>query len=80
MRLIDADLLLQEINGEENQRADKLMSEWYAEMVKRQPIAYDVDKVVDRLEEAQYEDELLPCSLVVEIEEAKRIVKSGGIE
>lgn len=44
------------------------------------PTAYDVDKVVEQLEEAKYEDELYPCNLCVEIEEAKRIVKSGGIE
>ncbi len=48
--------------------------------IEEQPTAYDVDKVVERLEEAKYEDELYPCNLAVEIEEAKRIVKSGGIE
>ncbi len=44
------------------------------------PTAYDVDKVVEQLEKAKYEDELYPCNLAVEIEEAKSIVKSGGIE
>lgn len=48
--------------------------------IEEQPTAYDVDKVVERLEEAKYEDELYPCNLAVEIEVAKRIVKSGGIE
>lgn len=48
--------------------------------IEEQPTAYDVDKVVERLEEAKHEDELYPCNLAVEIEEAKRIVKSGGIE
>ena len=44
------------------------------------PTAYDVDKVVERLEKAKYEDDLYPCNLAVEIEEAKSIVKSGGNE
>lgn len=48
--------------------------------IEEQPIAYDVDKVVERMEKAKYEDELYPCNLAVEIEEAKSIVKSGGIE
>lgn len=48
--------------------------------IEEQPIAYDVDKVVERLEKAKYEDDLYPCNLAVEIEEAKSIVKSGGIE
>lgn len=48
--------------------------------IEEQPVAYDVDKVVERLEKAKYEDDLYPCNLAVEIEEAKRIVKSGGIE
>lgn len=50
------------------------------ELIENVPTAYDVDKVVERLEEAKYEDELYPCNLAVEIEEAKSIVKSGGIE
>lgn len=48
--------------------------------VKELPVAYNVDKVVERLEKAKYEDDLYPCNLAVEIEEAKSIVKSGGIE
>lgn len=48
--------------------------------IENQPTAYNADKVVERLEKAKYEDDLYPCNLAVEIEEAKRIVKSGGIE
>lgn len=36
-RMIDADVLLAEIEGDENRRADTLMYEWYADMVRRQP-------------------------------------------
>lgn len=35
--LISRSALLAEINGEENARADRLMREWYADMVERQP-------------------------------------------
>lgn len=48
--LISRQTLLQEITGEENQRADRLMSTWYADMVSRQPAALDVDKVVEQIE------------------------------
>lgn len=43
--LISRSALLAEINGEENARADGLMSEWYADMVERQPAirAYTVE-------------------------------------
>lgn len=53
--LISRSALLKEINGDGNKRADTLMREWYADMVRRQPTAYDVDKVVERLE-AEAED------------------------
>lgn len=94
MRLIDADLLLKEINGEENQIADKLMSEWYVEMVKRQPIAYDVDKTVEKLRTelslADNEKERCARENPLQFDTAKgyangisvalEIVKSSGIE
>ncbi len=48
--------------------------------IEEQPVAYNLDKVVEQLEKAKYEDDLYPCNLAVEIEEAKSIVKSGGIE
>lgn len=39
---ISREMLLAEINGEENARADQLMREWYSDMVKRMPSAKDV--------------------------------------
>lgn len=47
--LISRSALLVEINGEENARADGLMSEWYADMVERQPAirAYTVEGVAE---------------------------------
>lgn len=46
---------MDEINGEENTRADGLMREWYADMVERQPPAMDAytfEKVVDAIVQA----------------------------
>lgn len=61
MRLIDADILLEEINGfstritgPANAMALVIMDETkksIMKMVDEQPIVYDVDKVVERLEE-----------------------------
>ncbi len=93
-RLIDADVLLQKINGQENKGADKLMSEWYTEMVKRQPTAYEVDKVVKQLETElkTADDEKERCArenpfqfdtakgYANGVSAALEIVKSGGIE
>lgn len=89
MRLIDRDLLLSEIEksrGKNPHKDSKIRAnhtiehDHIAHLVLEQPVAYDVDKVVERLEKAKYEDDLYPCNLAVEIEEAKSIVKSGGIE
>lgn len=88
--LISRSALLEEINnfsmritGSANAMALVIMDETkksIMRMVEEQPTAYDVDKVVEQLEKAKYEDDLYPCNLAVEIEEAKSIVKSGGIE
>lgn len=85
MRLIDADTLLKKINGEENQRADKLMREWYAAMVSEQPTAYDVDKVMKQLEGLEKRNNEKDLCRFTEgydcaIDEAIEIVKSGGID
>lgn len=80
--LISRSVLLEEINGDENKKADALMREWYADMVKRQPTAYDVDKVVEQIVFQQSglttwaEDEAYKLGL----EKAIEIVKSGGID
>ena len=81
MRLIDADAFTEYLGLDaENAREDNLGEIVTLEDFDRQPTAYNVGKVVERLEKAKYEDELYPCNLAVEIEEAKSIVKSGGIE
>lgn len=76
MRLIDADKLMNALRG--NVLVD--VTTEIEKTVFEQPTAYDVEKVVEQLEKAKYEDELYQCNLAVEIEEAKRIVRSGGID
>lgn len=88
--LISRSALLEEINnfsmritGSANAMAITIMEETkksIAKLIDEQSTAYNLDKVVEQLEKAKYEDDLYPCNLAVEIEEAKSIVKSGGIE
>ena len=81
MRLIDADAFIEYLGLDaENAREDNLGEIVTLEDFDRQPTAYNVGKVVEKKKKAKYEDELYPCNLAVEIEEAKSIVKSGGIE
>lgn len=80
MRLIDADNFMEFMGTLKEAGAKHVSFDDLRKFINNQPTAYDVDKVVERLEEAKYEDELYPCNLAVEIEEAERIVKSGGID
>lgn len=80
MRLIDADEFKEIIVAYEKAGFAALRINKICELIDGQPTAYDVDKVLERMEKAKYEDDLYPCNLAVEIEEAKIIVKSGGIE
>lgn len=87
MRLIDADLLLEELNrfsmritGSANAMALAVMYETkksISKMVGEQPTAYDVDKTVKRLE---VNSEYMSDELFIRTEDAIDIVKSGGIE
>lgn len=82
MRLIDADLVLEELSGFSmritgtDNAAITTMKETkksIAKMVDEQPTAYDVDKVVERLI-----CESINCHIMTD--RAVEIVKSGGIE
>ncbi|MCI8489012.1 MAG: hypothetical protein HFJ04_01945 [Lachnospiraceae bacterium] len=88
MRLIDRDLLLSEIEKSRGKNPHKdskirvnhtIEHDHIAHLVLEQPVAYDVDKVVERLEVnsmfAQADDEPF-----VMLDDAVEIVKSGGIE
>ena len=86
MRLIDADNFKQLVtvvsiaNGESAAFVNE-----FCELIDSQPTAYDVDKVVERLDKERsrmyYEDGSLMLSRTnVSIDKAVEIVRSGGIE
>lgn len=99
MRLIDADELMEEVIGHiydtyspEARRAAHNTQALYQEIIQRQPTAYDVDKVVERLEELR---EMVPINRLLDdiikdkpkelgqlmaYRKAIEVVKSGGIK
>ncbi len=83
MRLIDADLFLENARKELNcegkccECEHDNLCEIY-KMVDEQPTAYDVDKVVEQMEE--YVKESSNVDYNTAMIEAIEIVKSGGIE
>ena len=91
MRLIDRDLLLSEIekSREKNPHKDSkiranhtIEHDHIAHLVLEQPIAYDVDKVVERLKEKilNTSDTQIGISARMAFGKSIEIVKSGGIE
>lgn len=71
-----------QLNREWNKAVDECISE-----LQNQPIAYDVDKVCEKLNEMSYVEERNPMdpfgdidTKVVTLSTAKLIVKAGGIE
>ncbi len=88
MRLIDADKIKQSVTNE--MLKDELNSPVYCTLecviadIDNQPTAYDVDKVVERLEEERNpmyraDGSLMSERRLIEIDKAVEIVKSGGI-
>ena len=86
MRLIDADEFKKQIAGmaiANNYPADK--ANRMCELIDQQPTAYDVDKVVERLDmerNRMYREDgsLMAARTNISIDKAIEIVKSGGIE
>ncbi len=88
MRLIDADKLKLCYTGT-NGLDDKAEYFSIRKMIDSQPTAYDVDRVVERLERDSQNIELIyptdqgydyEDAVGIDINKAKEIVKSGGIE
>lgn len=83
MRLIDADELISIFEWNKWREEDKLVSiNSLIKLVKARPTAYDVDKVVEKLEEYSNADEAerhgtIP---VIELDDAIEIVKGGGVD
>lgn len=91
MRLIDADLLLPQIGNRYDEKKD-IVPDNHAEgfvqmekLIKEQPTAYDVDKVVEQLEnERKFWENAYDSNLGKEkarsYEHAIEIVKGGGAD
>lgn len=73
MRLVDADML-----NFENQHYNKSQMKAILDFIDMQPTAYDINKVVEQLEDLKKEKEI--GSHKVMIKEAIEIVKAGGKE
>lgn len=84
MRLIDADDAQKELIDavdwlrEEDYETYSAIGDNIAFVLSKQPIAYDVDNVVEQLEELKEEKEI--GSHKVTVKEAIEIVKRGGID
>lgn len=78
MRLIDADAFIEDIGlDEENAREENLGEIVTLEDFDRQPTAYDVDKVIEQLEEYVKESSNVDYNRAMI--EAIEIVRTGGI-
>ena len=74
MRLIDVDKLFKTLN--------KLEIPFYADInnaINSQPTAYNVDKVVEQLEEKSYYIDIETDREVVNLNEAIEIIRGGGV-
>ena len=83
MRLIDADALIEAMKKTESEYENAMTcpSWWSAfNVISEQPTAYDIDKVVERLELHSFElgTDTLPAHYV-RLNEAIEIVKQGGV-
>ena len=84
MRLIDADKLIEILSKNSIFRTvTNAEDKSVIEIIKQQPTAFDVDKVVEQLKKQVYEiDDSLSLSArdVIDEEDVFEIVKAGGID
>ena len=90
MRLIDADVLLEQYNLKDetkygNKDAEQqthsygtMMLYEIADMIESAPTAYDTDKVVEQLEEFREEMEQFKCGGM--LSDMIEVVKAGGVD
>ncbi len=81
MRLIDTDRLMEDFRNTITEQSDTL--DWL-NMISSQPTAYDVDKVVERLEEERNpmyraDGSLMSERTLMTIDKAVEIAKFGGV-
>ena len=74
-RLIDADKLKEAINSSLNTGRETFSPEIICEAVDEQPTAFDVDKVVEQLENYLFEKYCIEGDAIID-----EIVKGGGVE
>ena len=80
MRLIDADKLLNKIDAYMCGSQDVM---FVKELIKEQPTAFDVEKVVEQLEKSHFHTDATfddDSEEVVNLNEAIEIVRKGGID
>lgn len=87
MGLIDVDAFIKRFhNGNSDTKAQKWMNSTVRRMIREQPVAYDVDKVVEQLEDYGNEEmcyyKNTPYEKCIEecINKAIEIVKGGGVD
>ena len=75
MRLIDAEVLMKDIQKTITEQSDTI--DWM-NMIYRQPTAYDVDEVVEQLEEFRDEMKMFGCDGL--LSDLIEVVEAGGVD
>ena len=75
MRLIDEEVLMKDIQNTITEKSNTI--DWM-NMIYRQPTAYDVDKVVEQLEEFRDEMKMFGCDGL--LSDLIEVVKGGGVD
>lgn len=75
MRLIDEEILMNEIRETITEQSSTI--DWM-NLIHRQPVAYDVDKVVEQLEEFRDEMKMFGCDGL--LSDLIEVVKVGGVD
>lgn len=75
MRLIDEEMLMNEICETITEQSSTI--DWM-NLIHRQPVAYDVDKVVEQLEEFRDEMKMFGCDGL--LSDLIEVVEGGGVD
>ena len=75
MRLIDEEVLMKDIQNTITEKSSTI--DWM-NMIYRQPVAYDVDKVVEQLEEFRDEMKMFGCDGL--LSDLIEVVEVGGVD
>ena len=75
MRLIDEEVLMKDIQNTITEKSSTI--DWM-NMIYRQPTAYDVDQVVEQLEEFRDEMKMFGCDGL--LSDLIEVVKGGGVD